>query len=165
MANFGNESIEASAGQLSGNILGLVATSGDAGNIESLTAYLTPSGTRNVVMAIYDATDDSLVGTTNPISISTTGWHTAEFPSPVAVEASHTYYLLANADGAFQCTMARAAQASGGRFTTHAYDGTMPDPSGTGNNNFRYSIYATYEEAAGGQPKIFGDEGMIVGNI
>lgn len=140
---FGNTAIEASTGQLSGNILGNVSTPSAHGHIESITAYLAPTGTRNVVYGLYDAATDALLGTTTPISISTTDWHTGTFSTPIKVSSQKSYYILANTDGSFQCTIARASASSAGRFVAKAYDGTMPDPSGTANNNFRYSIYAT----------------------
>ena len=141
----GNTDIEASTGQLSGNILGNLITPTETGVIESISAYLVPTGTRNVVFGIYDASDDSLLGTTQPIAISGSGWFTGVFDTPVNVTASSNYYILANADGSFQCTIARAAETGAGRFVANAYTGAMPDPSGTANNNFRYSIFARYK--------------------
>lgn len=152
---FGNTTQEASSGQLSGNMLGLVATSGSAGNIESITVYLTPSGTRNIVCGLYRQSDDALIGTTTPGTAGAgAGWYTFTFPSPVAVAAATDYYIMTNSDGSFQCTIARASESSAGRFASKTYDGTLPDPSGTSNNNFRYSIYATYEAASGGSRRV-----------
>lgn len=146
--DFGNTNVEASTGQLSNNILGLVATSGGAGDIESISAFLAPTGTRNVKYALYRASDDSLVAQTQEIQVSgTADWFTADFASPVAVDASTSYYILAWADGSFQCTIARASQNSAGRFRGITYTTNFPDPSGTSNNNFIYSIFATYADA------------------
>src|SRR5690606_40729292 len=67
----------------------LPISSGDAGDIESITAYLTPSGTRAVKFALYHAGTDALVGQTEEISVSgSAGWFTANFTTPVAVAAS-----------------------------------------------------------------------------
>lgn len=157
MAIFGNDTIEASTGQLSGNILGLITTSGAAGFIESISAYLTPTGTRLVKFAIYDAATDALIAQTEQISISGgAGWRTAYFTTPPAINASTSYYLVGWANGSFQCTIARASATGAGRFRGIAYSANFPDPSGTSNNPFRYSIFATYlAPPVGGNIKVF----------
>lgn len=149
MANFGNETIEASTGQLSNNILGTGFAANQDGNIESMTAYITPTGSRLVKYAIYD-TSDNLLGQTQEITAgSGAGWYTASFTVPVAVTNTTTYRLVAWANGSFQCTIARASETGVGRFRGLTYTANFPDPGGTTTNNFRYSIYATYAAAGG----------------
>jgi len=148
MANFGNESIEASTGQLSNSMLGLVSSATATGKIESITAYLAPTGTRLVKYALYEASDDSLLGITAEISVSSTGWHKADFSTSVDVNSASSYYIMAISDGSFAITIARASSATAGRYKAQAYGDGFPDPSATSNNNFVYSIYATYEESA-----------------
>lgn len=145
---FGNKNVEASTGQMSGNILGSVSTSYQAGKIASITAYLAPTGTtRKAKFALYKASDDSLVGQTQEITLNAgTGWYTATFTTPVDVLAATNYYIVGWADGSSQVTIARSALTNGGRLLTTAYAANFPNPSGTANNNFKYSIYATYTD-------------------
>lgn len=147
MATFGNTSIYGATGQLSQNILGAGPVTATAGDIASISAYLNSNNAaRKARFALYKASDDSLVAQTNEITLPTGAqWHTANFASPVTLSADN-YYILAWADGSFAVTIAREAASGSGRFRGLSYTGTFPDPSGTANNNFRYSIYATYVE-------------------
>lgn len=143
----GNTSAQTSTGQLSNNILGAVAIAPISGSLVSMSAYLTPTGTRNVRFGVYRASDDALIGTTAETSISgAAGWYTFNLTSSVSVTAGSTYYLLGVADGSTQCTIARDAETGGGRFLAYTY-AALPDPSGTAGNNFRYSVYASYAQS------------------
>lgn len=151
MATFGNTTVYGATGQLSDNILGTGPVPATAGDIASISAYLNSNNAaRKAKFAIYKASDDSLVAQTDEITLPTGAqWHTANFASPVSLPAGD-YYILAWADGSFAVTIAREAASGAGRFRAIAYTGSFPNPSGTTNNNFRYSIYATYADAPSG---------------
>lgn len=146
----GNDTVEASTGTLSNNILGTGFAAPQDGYIRSITAYLNPTGTTRVATyAVYDTSDNLIAQTEEIVLGSGSGWYTANFSAPVQVTNGVTYRLVAWADGSFAVTIARASQTGVGRFQALTYTGTYPDPASTTTNNFRYSIYATYEQGVG----------------
>lgn len=145
MDTFGNTTVEGATGQLSNNILGTGFPATKNGEIESISAYLNPTGgARLVKFAMYDTSDNLIAQTVEITASSGAGWYTAPFATPVPVTNGVTYRLLAWANGSFQCTIARTSQTGVGRLRAMTYGASFPDPGGTSANNFRYSIYATY---------------------
>lgn len=146
MATLGNTTIEASTGQLSQNILGQVSVLSEDAKVSSISAYLNSNNSARVAkFALYSATSGSLLAQTQAISLPTGAqWHTANFAVPVVLTPD-TYYILGWADGSSAVTIARTAATGAGRSRALTYAANFPDPHGTSTNNFRYSIYATYE--------------------
>lgn len=148
MATFGNENVEGSSTYFNNSIFAEVGIATE-GSIESITAYLNASSAnRKVVMGLYRASDDSLVAQTEEYTLPQGWqWHTVYFAAPVAVN-TESYYLAVSASGSFNVQITRSSLAGKGRYRGVAYSAIMPNPSGTSINNFTYSVFATYEEAA-----------------
>ena len=123
--------------------------SGVNGVATSMSAYLTPVGTSDVIMALYNASTLARVGLTNSGSSSSTTWKTLTFPTGINISAIN-YILAIKEDGNVQRIQYDVGSVGQGSYDILAcLDLVMPATYvKDGTNTDKYSIYATY--TAGG---------------
>lgn len=117
------------------------------GLVTSISCLVSSKDGANMKAALYDASDDSLLGVTNEITVSGNGtqYVTLPFASPIAVEAAKSYGLAANND--YNSGILKVSNYSdpGGYYENRAYPNFTDPFSGTG--LYLHIIYATYELA------------------
>jgi hypothetical protein len=131
----------------------------NSGDCTSLSWYIASSAGSNVKAALYadSATAPTTVlGSDEEAVNTTTEWKTFTLASSVAVTGSAWYWFAARAETATtNVYFATVAAADGGRIGTGVSYATFPaaSPSFTTAYTTRlYSAYATYTEAAAGNP-------------
>jgi hypothetical protein len=116
------------------------------GVLDSISMYSRAgSGTINIRMALYDASDGTFVGATVELNIGNTdAWNTANADGTINVYASKSYYICCEQSANHYINY--NAHASHDAYKFETYGGTWPSPV-TWTNNTSYAnaaIYATY---------------------
>jgi hypothetical protein len=142
-ATFGTTDIGGTTSAASDEIYGCSASPTYNGSATSMTAYLAGWGSgEKIKYALYDASDDSYIATTEEGSAGGgTDWHTLNFSSSVTIYSSTTYLLAIWSDSTVTFYYAAAA---GQEYPAdnEAYNG-WPDPLTT-NTEWAFSVYCTY---------------------
>jgi len=157
---FGYTSIGATASSFSSNYVCAFGPHSPAsdGDATSVTAYIRQSEGHNGTYGIYDKSGsypNNLLGDSAGAALpNTLGWDTQNLDSSVSV-TSGTDYFLAWCSGSGTETRYDSVAGFQVDYDSYTYvDGVLSDPFSrvSGNANRKYSIYATYTEAAGGIP-------------
>jgi hypothetical protein len=144
---FGYDTKGTSYSYYSSFALGSKYQADQTGNIEKIKVYVTCTAARNVKVAIWRDSDKVLIGQ----GVANTGgaldgWLEVTLDSPVAVTSGIDYWLGARADDT--CTAWYDDGAANQAFYKSITYADFPSNplGGVGNNDRKYSIYATYEE-------------------
>ncbi len=143
--NFGYQTIGTSSYPMNNLILGSVYTMGSqSGTANSIVAYISTNGhTRNLKAAIYTASG-TLVGSTDPQSVSNNGaWVTFTFSgTKPSLTAGTQYALVLWSDNSVDFyRLSTSSYTVVYRFINY---GNWPSPGGFTTDTNEYSIYCTY---------------------
>jgi len=150
MAEFGNHSVswDSIINRIAGVLYaGCIPYSpASDGVLDSISVYSrAASGTINIRMALYDASDGTFVGATVEINIDNVdGWNTANADGTINVYAAKSYYLAIEQSANHYISY--NTHADHDRYKYETYGGTWPSPV-TWTDNSTYAnaaIYATY---------------------
>lgn len=121
------------------------------GVLDSISVYSrAASGTINIRMALYDASDGTFVGATVEINIDNVdGWNTANADGTINVYAAKSYYICIEQSANHYISYNTHANHDAYKYKT--YGGTWPSPV-TWTNGSTYAntaVYATYTPSGG----------------
>lgn len=146
---FGNTTQESTGVNNEGVIYGYNAT-GVAGQAQSITVYFNDTDAHTAKCALYLASDNSLVATTEEKTLSAgAGWITFNFGSPPTLSAV-TYRICAwSNSGTGTNSLYYATETGVSVYQTLTY-GNWPNPGDFTSGNRRLSIYCTVSTSSGG---------------
>ncbi len=153
-ATIGYSTKGASTQTIVGRIVGSLFTTNTGGQIQSMSACLIASQTRNVKAAIYQESDDRLIADSTPRTVTSgyDGWVTFSFNDPKPLLNANTNYILVVwSDGSSQ-NQVRVYHDPGstnqGYYDQETF-GTWPNPDTNLNPDSarKYSINCTYSQA------------------
>jgi len=156
--SFGRESIGGNTLLMFDTIRGDRFLCPDSGTADSISMYISSewdSG-EDITCAIYDPSDDSLIGTTETRNSGGSGWQTFTFSAPKPSLSNQLYMLVMWGDAPSQAEaiVIPYNTASWYRYYKHeaGWPASFPDPfdGSTGNSTFSYySIYCNYSVGVG----------------
>jgi len=157
MATFGNTSPTGALWTNAENVIQAGRfSSGGAGNLQSITAYLregTTSNAHTVKCLLYLDSDDSFIAETSARSdiLTTAGWYTFSFVSPPAI-TNQNYLICVWSNAGVGNLEILYDNTAGSAEEDAATYGTAPDPATwDGTTKTRdVSIYGTYTVSGGG---------------
>jgi len=154
---FGYETVGASYSDANNKIMGSVFTISESGAAESITAYISETGTRTYRFGIYKHDDSSFIGeteSTTPSATTSAKWHTLNFYDPKPSLTANTEYVLVVKVHKYggRYFYYDSGETNQGHYQSISWTNGEPDwpnPASFTHNNNKYSIYCTYTAEAG----------------
>ena len=132
----------------------------------SISAYIAcTSSAKNMEAAIYNYSNNSLVGQTNQQSVGTgTGWVTFTFPSGPSLVAGNTYILVVwSASGSAGNANLYYQNGGGNQGDSYSQNyGTWPNQPSFSSVSSQYSIYCTYQPTANIKAAIYSSTNAFI---
>lgn len=132
----------------------LYANGSDSGTGDSMTFYLAyiSSGTKKGVLGVWN-TGLGLIGQTNEGSYGTaddTQWQILEFSSAPEIAASTSYWMGGYGESTDWDVKRDTGASNSCRYYSRTYNSALPNPLAGSLWTYKFSLYCTYSEEAGG---------------